>query len=95
MQSDNKIFQEYYTENTHLFLVYVDAKKVKWKRLKDKDKRTYNAGNKSIIKSYFPGGSIDRPYTFVRAIEESEVEVLLLEQYQTLQFFIEAYGKPI
>jgi hypothetical protein len=98
MQSTNKqseIFQEYYTENTNLFIVYVNDKKPVYKRLKEKDKREYNAGDKTIVKGYFPSNSIDRPYTFIRAVEESEVEVILLEQYQTINFFIECFSIAI
>jgi hypothetical protein len=98
MYADNQdsVFEEYYAEDTNLFVVYVsDAKAVVWKLLKDKDKKIYNTGNKLVISAYFPDSKIDRPYTLIRAVEAQEVELKLLEQYSGFSGFIAAYGKCI
>jgi hypothetical protein len=93
--SDVNPFEEAYTEDTNLFVVYVLDKQIVWKLIKDKDRKIFNAGNKQVIKAYFPLGVIDRPYTLVQAVEAQEVEIKLLEQYSSFNDFVAAYGACI
>lgn len=87
-----------FSPNFNLYLVYVSDKladgsrKIESKRIADRDRTSIKESR--ILGKYFPGGAIDRPYTFVKAQIEEEVEIKLLEQYGNLFVFMANFSKP-